>query len=116
MRPYRYLQTLQFGMLSKSCDDARMPCQHFVPGVQVCLFLELQELAEQHQRDIKRLEELIDIQQRQTSTQTAARQWAEQQLQDQAQQLLQLQRALDAKGQQLRQQAQAHTDELQVCG
>jgi hypothetical protein len=58
---------------------------------------------------------LLDTQQRQTAAQTAACQCAEQQLQVQAQQLLQLQRVLDNKGQQLRQQAQAHTEELQVC-
>jgi hypothetical protein len=57
---------------------------------------------------------LLDTERRQVAAETTSRQHAEQQLHDAAQQSLQLQRSLDAKVQQLREQSQSHTEELQV--
>lgn len=61
------------------------------------------------------MEALLDTERRQAAAETSSRQLAEQQLRDAAQQSLQLQLSLDAKVQQLREQALSHTEELQVC-
>lgn len=73
-----------------------------------------QELQQQHEAEFQRLEAALQVSQRQVAVQESARSAVEHQLQQQEGRLLQLKQALDTKSQLLRQQADAHAEELQV--
>lgn len=74
-----------------------------------------QDLQQQLQTEVKRLQGLLAAQTERATEHEAAQQAAEQRMLEQARQLVQLQQAVEAKAQQLKQQALSHTEELQVC-